>query len=925
MTRFSRTLYPGVFFLAFAVLLLQVALTRVFAIMLWHHLTYMVVSIALLGFGAAGSILTAQRRRDDAPPDAALATWSALFGLGILAAFAALRLVRIDSLALWDDPAQLWGLLALYAITAVPFTLGGIALGIALTRWPGRVHRIYFADLAGSAAGAGASVALLTALGGPGTIVAAAATALLAALCFAVRIAGAARVRTLALATAGAAGCVLLGGAGAAFGLPDWRWHPPFAPGKDLEGTENAGLDRLYSATAEVEVGRSGRTALLLGGDLGYGAARRIEGRLVGQDGSAPTMLIAGAGALGQFDFLTKTQPASALVALGARDGPRDPHVLVIGVGGGIDVLIALVAGARQVTAAEVNPAMVAAIQDRYDDYLGGLFAADATHASRLRLVNAEGRAYVRGNDARYDIIQMTGVDSFTALSSGAYTVSESYLYTTEAVREFYEHLEDDGIIHYSRFLFAHPKQPRETLRLVNVAQTALRELGVPEPHKHIAVFQGVTWASTLIKRGPFTAAETTALEAFAREQGFAGLLYDPLRPPGEPARAAIAYRDQAPFLGLHLDPLLRAAGAVPTETLRERVEDDLARGYRAVLDGDRDGLEASLGELAAAFEPTQQAAVRDLATRLLADLYVASHRVVRGFDKTSAVFHRLLGGDLAEQTAFVAEYPHDISACTDDRPFFFNYYRFSQLAGWFGGGAAGHSLGAYTGELPIGHLVLFASLVQIALLALLMIYLPLRGLSRRGAPTQGAWRYFAYFAALGLGFMFVEIVLMQKAVVFLGHPTYAMSVVLAALLSFAGLGALLAGRWRPGSATARTVVAVAVLLGIAWAGIALDALLPRLLGLSLAARIAAVVLTIAPLGLALGLPFPTGMRAVEARCPQLLPWCWAINGFLSVLGSVLCIVASLEIGFTATLVAAAAVYAVGLLALPVERTPQPS
>ena len=118
----------------------------------------------------------------------------------------------------------------------------------------------------------------------------------------------------------------------------------------------------------------------------------------------------------------------------------------------------------------------------------------------------------------------------------GAYALSESYLYTLEAVKDFYSKLEEGGYVNYSRFLLSNRAQPRETLRLANIAYTALSELGIENPASHLAVLQGNNWASTMIKRGPFTEAEITALRRFAEEQGFVGLLFDPLRPRGEAA-----------------------------------------------------------------------------------------------------------------------------------------------------------------------------------------------------------------------------------------------------------------------------------------------------------------------------------------------------------------------------------------------------
>ena len=155
-----------------------------------------------------------------------------------------------------------------------------------------------------------------------------------------------------------------------------------------------------------------------------------------------------------------------------------------------------------------------------------------------------------------------------------------------------------------------------------------------------------------------------------------------------------------------------------------------------------------------------------------------------------------------------------------------------------------------------------------------------------------------------------------MEVVIFLGHPIYAVSVVLTSLLCSAGVGSLVAGRI--GTLTQRHLrliewAIVSLIIGVC---LLMNFVMPSLLDFSLAGRITVVSIIIAPLGVALGMPFPTGMRIVQAQCPELLPWCWAINGFLSVFSSVFCIVISMAVGFSVVLLASAAVYAVGFLAL---------
>lgn len=913
-----RSTLAGIFCLGLSVILFEIALTRVFAIMMWHHFTYMVISIGLLGFGASGSILTATRLGERAGSTQRLLVWcSLLFGISVMLAFCFATLVRIDSLSIWQHKENFVALFFIYLIIGVPFLLGGMGIGLALTRLVSQVNRLYFGDLVGSAVGAGASVLLLRYFGSSAAVIFAGFGGLLAAFCFSL---GAPR-RYLLLSVPGlllgAVVAIAFAGGSPALGIGAAKWRVPYAPGKEAgiaeillqreadEGRlpgQSPELRKLYSATAEVQVGASVPAVPPIGGDHGRIDFRMVESRPVGQDGTAPTSLLKGAAKIEDFPFLDDTQAASAYVVRKAAGLPP-PRVMVIGVGGGIDVMVALANGASHVTAVELNTAMIDMVTVHYDDYLGGLFRKGAHPlADRIELVNSEGRAWLRSHDTKYDVIQMSGVDSYTALSTGAYTLSESYLYTTGAVHDFWEHLHDGGIVNWSRFIENAPTKPRETLRLANIACSALRELGVAEPHTHIAVFQGQTWASTMVKKGPFTAAETAALRAFASSQGFVGLVHDPLAPAGRPPALE-------PTHFVRLSPVLAGAmagaGRFPTEpAAHQAVVDALLEAAVRIGNG-----EAVAGPVLPPALRTPELEAPSLAVLAAAkDAIVANAAYLR---EALGDFATLLRGSDAERAAFVAAYPYDVSPATDDKPFFFNYYRWSALFRRHSPHDAKDF--TYQTDFPVGHMVLFASMAQILLLAAVLILLPLRKLAHEGLRTPGAYRYFAYFAALGLGFMLIEIALMQKLVIFLGHPTYALSVVLTSLLASAGLGSLWSGRIaivRPAHVRAMLagVVAVVVLNVLA-----INFLLPALLGQGLGVRIAVVIGLLVPTGFVLGMPFPTGMRVVEAQCPHLLPWGWAVNAFFSVFGSIFCIVASMAIGFTNVLFAAVAVYALGL------------
>ena len=911
-------IYLGLFLTAGSILVLEIALTRVFAIMMWHHLTYMVVSIALLGFGTAGSILTLRRQglTSDFP---ARSLWllATAYGFAVMIAFCLGTRIPFDSLAIWRGKWNLANLALLYVVIAIPFLFGGFVIGLAITRLAAHVNRLYFSDLLGSAAGACASVWLLARFGGSTTVIFAGGMGVAAGCLFAFAAGRRPFIASLSALVLGGIVCVAFAGGSNTLRIPSIDWPIRYAPGKVFAGLPSSvDVVRLFSATAEVEVTPSSHFFPIIGGEFGKVDRRAVIARFVGQDGTAPTMLYENAARISAFPFLDDSQSGTAYVAYRARGGSA-PRVLVIGVGGGIDVMMALAHDASYVTAVEVNRAMIRLVTEEYGDYIGGLFRPKAhSFSDRLELVHEEGRSFLRSRPERYDVIQLCGVDSFTALSTGAYTLSESYLYTTEAVKDLYQRLEQGGYINFSRLIIIHPRKPRETLRLAHIAYTALAELGVEDPASQIVVFRGLDWASTLIKRGPFGREEIDALVSFAERQGFWGLVFDPLEQHDVGMRSGARF-DLRGRLALELAVRERRIPGLDGPLATAEVIADLTAAFRHHLLGENRAAGLTIERLAARVPQEDHVAARTAMQSIIEELGAWGLVAEQGFARTRLDFGRLLRGSESERQEFVKQYEYDVSPSTDDKPFFFNYYRYAGLLGNapVSEGKPSH-LEPYSPDYPVGHMVLLSSLFQITVFAALLILLPLRVLSRGGIETPDTWRIFLFFGALGAGFMFIEIVLMQKMVLFLGHPTYAISVVLTSLLGFSGVGSLLTGRIAAASPRVLRILLLAILGLLLGTALAIDQLLPALLGVPFPGRVTAVVVLLAPLGLALGMAFPLGIRIVMNRCPQLLPWAWAINAFLSVFSSMFCIVLAMEIGFTKVLIIAGLTYTAGLLGM---------
>lgn len=774
--------------LAGSTLGVQVALTRLFSFLYWHHFAFMIIGIGMLGFGAAGAWLARRGGVEPGTDCDRVAGRAALAGAAGLVGYLALgAAIRFEPLALLDQPAQFFQLLALYGLMLVPFTALGIAQGALIAGYRQYAHRVYAMDLVGAGLGCLGTLGLLGAVSAPSALLLFAA---LSAGC-AVAIGQGGGPREWLPAWLGAALAIGL----LALGWADARPFVP-APSKELAdlypppGHPAHGrpfVDHTSaSATIRLDVSPPKELPFMFGGDTATpGRQRRVPSRVVYQDGAAPTLLLA-IDDLHAAAFLGVT---SQSLAYQIRESPR---VCVIGAGGGPDVWIALHNGAASVRAVELNPQMLALGREVFADFVRGLYARPEVHP-----VVAEGRHFLARTDERFDIIQMSGVDTYAALASGAYTMSENYLYTVEAGRALLRALAPDGLFTNSRWIL---EPPRETLRLVNVLVEALRLEGAEDPPAHLFVMKAKRWATTLVSKRPFRPDELVRLRAWVA-----------------------------------------------------------ARGWTVVLDPDGSGAPS---------------------------------------------FTRLVHADPQARARFAAAYPYDIEPVDDDRPFFFQFYRWSNL---FSGP---DSDGGYAiTRIPVGYAVLAASLIQMALLSTIFILGPLwsKRSGLRGAPRLGA--QLAFFAALGAGFMAIEITVIQAFTVFLGHPIYSMAVTLTSLLIATGLGAAWAGRSRTTPGTRITRAAAGVVVWSVATGLLLQPVLDIAIAWPVWARALLVVTWLLPAGLALGVPFPTAIEALQARQPALVPWAWGVNGCFSVLSSLAAVLIAMQIGFSGTLWVAALVY----------------
>ena len=778
-------LFAGIFVVAFGTLLFEIALIRVFSFTIWHHFGYLVISTALLGFGASGSFLAVRPDFGATSLGSALASCVLLSGLTMVGVLGFVSLVPLHPMSILADFRQLALLLAYQLVTAIPFFFSGLAVSLALRAAATRVDRLYFWDLLGGGLGCLCAVGLMNLLTPPGAVVVAAAVLTAAAVPFAQR----AVHRRVGVALA----VLLLAGAWFAERLP-------FTPARTKEYSVQ--VEKLGAEPVTREWTALFRTDLVKAGPRP--SRRWVPGlsNVAPPDLAWPAYFLSHDGTAGAGLFDLRGGYELDFVAHHVLQFPYlianpDPRVLVIGVGGGKDIIVAAQMGASHVTGVELDPVALRFILDDLNSVGAGFF-----HQPHIELLASEGRHFIHSSPRKYDVIQLTGVDTLSAINNGAYVLAENYLYTVQAVHDYLDHLTPGGILSFAMGS-VDPDEPRSAGRLVSVARRALRERGIERPDRHVAVIHsGALAAEVMIKTTPYDAREVRALAARARR--------------------------------LRMQPLL--------------------------LPG-REG---------------------------------------------HPVFEGLISKTGAEREEFLSNLRFRVDATSDDNPFFLSFFRWGDLF------APGRLTPSHVTAL--GQIVLGVLLISLTVLGGILILVPLVVFRRRGIAGSVGQRLgvMGFFMALGLGFMLFEISLIQRFVLFLGYPTYSLSVTLCSLLVFLGWGSYLSRRFvgRERVALPGAVVAIAVLAFFYVEG------LPVVQGWffesPLALRVVLTALMLAPLGLAMGLFFPLGIRTASSIHEDLVPWAWGINGCASVTAGVLAVVLAMSHGFGFVWKLSVVVYAVG-------------
>lgn len=752
-----RLLFAGIFLIALSGLVLEVSITRIFSAAIWYHFAFVAVSVALVGLGASGLVVQHRVKKLKGKWAENLTIYSA-WGIAI---FIPITLFVMHALA-----SQVIYLPLFMILFSVPFFLVGIIISAAFNAFASVAGRLYAADLIGASAGALLVVLFLVLTGGEGATLIVGLIAAIGGTIFS-RIAKNTKKTVLSVMfVAFALSLILLNHATQIFAIPT---DPTAQKDLPIYLREHPG-----SKIVKTEWNSFSRIDVVEGGAGGEGLVAKVF-----IDGGAGTNIIS-------WDGKTESrQELSTWMQYLPFKMMQDPKVLVIGSGGGRDVVASLVSGSKDVTSVEINPIIYETVKS-YGDRAGNVYSHEY-----VRSYVDEGRSFITRSSEKYDIVYVPFVDTWASVSSGGLSVSENFLYTLQGFQQYYDHLTDTGKIVTVRWLIDAP-------RFISTYAKLLEQNGIPQDQldRHLIMVTSDSYTQdpsvtmVIFSKSPFTDEEIRFFSQSFSQYGYKPIL-------------------------------------VPGQIMREP--------YSALLNG-----QINLDQFYNMFE-----------TKV---------------------------------------YP-----VTDDNPYFLSFEK----------------------PLPgVVEVLLYASVGIVAIFLLV----PFAWMKRRREEEVGTKKseigiatMIPYFAALGMGFILIELALLQKLILLMGNPTMTFALLLFTLLISSGAGSLLSAR----IAKNNMKNLVFIIGGIAGLGILYFLLLPPIIYSTIAepieAKAAVSIAILAPIGFLMGMPLPTGMRLLKVHRPDYIPWMWAVNGAFSVLGAVLAIALGIMYGSSLAMILGILIYLIAL------------
>ena len=804
---FNRWSIASIFFLSMVLIALQLTLMRALSVTRYYHFSYLVISTALLGFGASGTFLTFAYRKLKRHP----AEWiTGIFLLLICSIPICYRMAQqlpIDIRYLFYSGDQILLLMLYNLLIFVPFFLGAVIIGFMLTFFKKQVPELYGSNLIGS--GAGGLSALLLMFWVPSAELPLTVTVLglFAMVCW-----------ILAAKTAFGSGWIPISIVSAAVVVIIWGLAAEMKPNYDPYKTISHLIDLQQQGDAT-----HAKTI--------YGPRGQID---IFEAPSIHRTMFAGVQAdtvpPAQMSILTDGHESGTMFKIDRRAGARimdftpqsipyrmidRPRVLLLGEVGGSNIWLARRFGAEQITVVQTNPRLINLMRRDLAEENGRVFRGEdiEVHTTHPRL-------FIEQTEQRYDIIHLVSAESISAGGQGLQGLHEDFLLTVEGIRAALHRLSPDGILSVTRGM---QSPPRDNIKLFTLFKHAIETDGQADrAGDHLLQSRNYLAVNTMLAKSPLSQKRVDHFRSAAAALGM----------------------DQEYYPGIRSDTLQQ----------------------QNIMEGPE----------GASYSYFHYAAMQ------------------------------LLSGDADR---FLDSWVYNIRPPTDDRPYFYNFFKWGSLdrfvetygRNWFQ-------------RLELGYVILVVTFAELALIAFLLIILPLFFLRKSFREAKNKLPVVLHFGAIGIGFMFLEMVYIQKFTQFMGDPVYSVSAALTAILVFSGLGSSVQHRISAGPVrriVAATSAITVISLLYLWL---LDPFLELFIDLHTAVRFVIVLLMVSPIAFFMGWMFPSGIDLVEKHADRMTPWAWGINGFASVAAAPLAVILSMEIGFSGVIGLALGCYLIAAL-----------
>lgn len=776
--------------LSVALIAFQLSLIQILSIVQWYHFAYMVISVALMGFGSAGTFIALFRKFLLKRADTLLPVFIILSG--ILMAVSVLlsqsELIRFDSYRLFVERVHIWKLASTYFVLFLPFFFGATAIGMIFIKYVEKIGKLYSANMIGSGLGSFAAIGLMWFISPQNIPPFISVLALLAGVIIVPKTLRSGFTFIVSVFFAILSYLYIYP---ASLHLSEYK-----ALSKTLSNPDTKIIKKENSPYGLIDIVSSPYTRYAPGLSIKYPGIISSEIAAFNNGEWVGTLVSNTPDSIYYFPYTTEYLP----YLIGKRSA-----VLILNSKAGRQIRFALKNSTRTIDAVESNKALTNMISKDLAKETDSLF-----NKPSVRPKNISPCTFLLKTHSKYDLISLPVVGSFGG-SSGLFALHEQYLYTREAFNDMFNILSHDGVICISTWIDYPYRNP---LKILSTLTEMLSGKNIKNPLNHIVVIKNWNTITFLIKNDPVTEYESDRILNFCNE--------------------------------MYFDPVILPRIKIPDHNKFNRLQDTLFFDY----------------------------------------------------------FERIISSQ-KEREKLYSEYPFNIRPATDTKPYFSQFLTWKsipQLSKMFG-----------TESVPffeIGYLILYLTFGQIIILSFVLIILPLFRLKWRG---ENKVRTLLYFSGIGIGYMFIEVILIQRFILYFGNVIYAAAAVVCLMLISSGLGSLVSQKIS--SKPSRLIgIFLIIILSLIIYAFFLSSILRTTIIFTLSVKIIFATLLIAPPAFFMGMPFPLGLRILSEKSEIQIPWAWGINGIFSVISTVLAVIVAVELGFVWVLVFAISAYGLSLM-----------